>query len=48
MDIEDQEVIMVIIVINVVSVVLGMVIVVMMHQKPRAYVQKDHLKYVFN
>jgi cell division protein FtsL len=44
MDIEDQQVIMVIMVMGVVLVDLGMEIVVMMHQKRRVYVQKDHLK----
>jgi hypothetical protein len=44
MDIEDQEVIMVIIIVDDVLVDLGMVIVEMMHQKPRVFVLKDHLK----
>jgi hypothetical protein len=44
MDIEDQEVIMVIIIVDDVLVDLGMVIVEMMHQKPRVFVPKDHLK----
>jgi general stress protein CsbA len=42
--IEDQEVIMVITLVDVVSVVLGAVIVEMMLQKHRASVRNDRLK----